>query len=388
MTTVSLQSMRRNIWRALLCATDQEIRDGLDFYPGAHGLCRLFALSHPPLTTSHVAGIYAALSPMNTWDSNVANVLDVLRHTHKFGNDGERRLPSVNTTNINRDKALRISTGADPLSVLGGRKVRAFYLAIADPDNTLPIAIDRHLINLAIGIHNPTKREQADLAHDNDLYSRVERAYTDLGRREGLGNRLASIAWFVQRRIERTGQRPMLHPEAPVCCGSPMWSHGNRQTPLGPKRTFYCPSCRSTQHQEPGRRLVRTRNGWELRERATEGLRVWQDGKGRQNVTLPQDHPYGNGQGYQRLARFIVSESLGRPLRPDEHIHHLDGDLTNDRPENLAVVSVEYHGQIHASAAFVARCEKGRFRVIENSQDERIYPWPRDRAVLGNQARE
>lgn len=35
--------LRRNIWRGVLCATDQEIHEGLSFYPGAHGLCRLFA---------------------------------------------------------------------------------------------------------------------------------------------------------------------------------------------------------------------------------------------------------------------------------------------------------------------------------------------------------
>jgi len=53
--------MRSRIWSTLQLATNQEISDGLAFYPGAHGLCRLLAplSTSPPLTTSHIAGIYA-----------------------------------------------------------------------------------------------------------------------------------------------------------------------------------------------------------------------------------------------------------------------------------------------------------------------------------------
>lgn len=50
------QSLRRNIWSGLLSATDQEIRDGMDFYPGAYGLCRLFS-SVFSTDTRTVAGI-------------------------------------------------------------------------------------------------------------------------------------------------------------------------------------------------------------------------------------------------------------------------------------------------------------------------------------------
>ena len=81
MSTIVISSprtLRSNIWRGVLSASEQEIRDGMDFYLGAHGLCRMFARIFS-VSVSCVAGIYAALSPMNGWDTNVANVLDVLR---------------------------------------------------------------------------------------------------------------------------------------------------------------------------------------------------------------------------------------------------------------------------------------------------------------------
>jgi hypothetical protein len=374
---LSLRAMRLNIWAGLQSATPQEIADGLAFYPGAHGLCRLFSSMHPDVSTSHIAGIYAALSPLNTWDTNVANILDVLR---------DWSAASVNTTDANLHKALRIRCGEDPDKVLVGRKVRAFYRAIADPDDTRPIAVDRHLINLALDIV-PSKSEQSTLANDTKLYTRVERVYTELGIREGLGNRLASIAWFVQRRIERTGQRPLLHPSAPLCCGKLMWSHGRLKSGT---RTFYCSRCKSTQRPAHCLRIVRTPYGWKLHT-GTEGLRVWSDSKGRRCVTLPAAHPYtippnaqGKSPGYQRLARFLIAEELGYLPRPDEHTHHRRG-LTDDSLSSLDLVHVSYHGQIHASAVYVARDEQGRFKPL--NPPEGIYDWPRRGAILGNAAR-
>lgn len=389
----SLLCMRRNIWRGLQSASDQEISDGLAFYPGAHGLCEFFSRLYPHLglCSCHIAGIYAALSPMNTWDTNVANVLDVLRY-RSMVESNRGCLPShapvlkVNTTHINKLKALRIAQGAHPLSVLRGDKVLAFYRAIADPSDTSSIPVDRHLINLALGTI-PNKRAQADLAHDRTLYSRIERVYTELGARESIGNRVASIAWFVQRRIERTGQVPILHPDAPVCCGKLMWSHGRLRSG---KRTFYCSSCKSTQRPTRCLRIVRTPEGWKL-QHGTEGLRVWTDSKGRRCVTLPAQHPYtippsahGKSPGYQRLARFLIAEQLGHLPRSDEHTHHRNG-LTDDSPSSLDLVAVAFHGQIHASAAFVARDEMGRFKPLD--PPEGFYDWPRRGAVLGNAAR-
>lgn len=234
------RDMRARIWRAILSATDQEIRDGLDFYNGAYGLCRMFAGMFvdrmPWLTISHVAGVYAALSPMNGWEENVSNVLTVLRWVcqNNRADTVTPALPQVNTPHPNRDKAIRIAQGEHPLSVLRGYKVRAFYCATSNPDDRAPIPVDRHLLTLACGV-TPTKNGLSRMASDRTLWSKVEAAYRYVGDREkethgglSLGNRVASIAWFVQRRALR-GQQLLLQPSAYVCCQKPMHANGGRQ---------------------------------------------------------------------------------------------------------------------------------------------------------------
>jgi hypothetical protein len=38
---------------------------------------------------------------------------------------------------------------------------------------------------------------------------------------------------------------------------------------------------------------------------------------------------------------------LGRELRTDEHVHHINGDRADDRLENLAVLSAVDHHRLH-----------------------------------------
>ena len=46
-------------------------------------------------------------------------------------------------------------------------------------------------------------------------------------------------------------------------------------------------------------------------------------------------------------ARVVMTEMLGRELRPDEIVHHLDSDSLNDDPSNLQLVSRADHMRIH-----------------------------------------
>lgn len=51
----------------------------------------------------------------------------------------------------------------------------------------------------------------------------------------------------------------------------------------------------------------------------------------------------GKGKWYLKLQgrylhRTIAEQKIGRPLRPGEIVHHIDGDKRNNSPENLEVL--------------------------------------------------
>jgi hypothetical protein len=365
----SQRQMRLNIWHALLSASDTEITEGMSFYDGAHGICRMISrLTNDRVSVSHVAGIYAALSPMNGWEENVANIFSVIR---------EQDSCTVNTSHPNRLKALRIYHGEDPLQVLRGRKVTAFYHSIAGPLNHQHIPIDRHLINLAMG-WKLGKNDLSRAASSRELYDRIEKVYQDLGAREQLGNRLASIAWFVQRRAE-SGQAIIPHHLSPVCCLKPMQSQGQKP------RRFLCSTCGRSKVIRLDITNLKTKirisrppiailDGFPItqhRDPVTKRL-------GRKIIRLGKDHLFANGAGWQYLSRYLVMKELDERLRSDEHVDHKDLDKTNDTLDNLRVMLAERHGKHHVYLAELAggRGEDGRFRKYDQpiTHGEPDYP--------------
>ncbi len=67
---------------------------------------------------------------------------------------------------------------------------------------------------------------------------------------------------------------------------------------------------------------------------------------GRIAVYVP-DHPAANNRGYIQRSRYRMEKIIGRRLKTEEHVHHKDGDKTNDADENLEIKMIGDHTKHH-----------------------------------------
>ncbi len=146
------------------------------------------------------AGILAALSPATNWERNITlfrDMVDTNDCHHIYGNA--------------IDKARLIRNGANPLEILGGRKVRSFFYNILYPRRLGHVTVDRHAVSIALLGANPNKcssRRTATIPDDEAKgildrpggYIIVAAAYRSAARRVGLlPHELQAICWLVWR---------------------------------------------------------------------------------------------------------------------------------------------------------------------------------------------
>lgn len=136
MSTVQIGPTARQVLRVYRQATDEQVTEGLRWYHHAHGV----AASLDPADPRRAAGVIAALSPRVAWARNVELAARACADGRASG-----------TLGSSQRAADAILAGGDPLAVLRGPKVRAFFTLIADPDDPVAVCVDRHGIDVAVG---------------------------------------------------------------------------------------------------------------------------------------------------------------------------------------------------------------------------------------------
>jgi len=70
---------------------------------------------------------------------------------------------------------------------------------------------------------------------------------------------------------------------------------------------------------------------------------------------LHPEHPMANKNRYIPVHRLIMSQIEGRNLDPEEIVHHRNGIKTDNRPENLELMTKSEHMKLHSTARWQQR---------------------------------
>ena len=136
-----VEPQTRNITRLFRTATPAEIEAGAEWYADARRIVDALAVKYG-VNPQRVAGIIAALSPLNSWGNNVNLAARFLAAKDQGGlTSGYLR--------ANLAKARAILAGADIAATLKSDKVTNFYLGIVTSGRK-GVTIDRHAYAIAV----------------------------------------------------------------------------------------------------------------------------------------------------------------------------------------------------------------------------------------------
>lgn len=96
---------------------------------------------------------------------------------------------------------------------------------------------------------------------------------------------------------------------------------------------------------EQQRKLISERNSCNY-----NGLNGWGHQKRLRNgyvIAYAPKHPNAHKDGYVLLHRLVAEYQLGRYLKPDEIVHHMNHIRDDNRIENLIVMNRREHQQMH-----------------------------------------
>jgi len=80
------------------------------------------------------------------------------------------------------------------------------------------------------------------------------------------------------------------------------------------------------------------------------------------------NHPYKNKQGYVPEHRLVMEEEIGRYLNPNEQVHHLNENKTDNRIENLRIVSPQEHAEIHWKTPEKRKIQSEHMKLVRSKK--------------------
>lgn len=91
--------------------------------------------------------------------------------------------------------------------------------------------------------------------------------------------------------------------------------------------------------------------------------------------------------GYELEHRVVAEKMIGRKLRKYEVVHHINRIKTDNRPENLQVMTILAHAHLHHGKKLSHACPRcGRMtknkKYCSNKCSAYYFNWPSDRALL------
>jgi len=97
-------------------------------------------------------------------------------------------------------------------------------------------------------------------------------------------------------------------------------------------------------------------------ENISKGRRAWGDKNAKGTSLKPNGYlEITRGPNKGKTVHAVTMEArLGRSLRPDECVHHIDGDRTNNDENNLALVTRSGHTRLHRFEDALAGRERER----------------------------
>lgn len=145
-----------------------------------------------PARPRRAAGVIAALSPRTAWPRN-------LRLAEQAYADGR----ASGTMRSCMTAADRILAGDDPLEVLRGPKVRAFFTLIDNPDDPQTVCVDRHAIDVAVGLRLDDRLRSAWYPLTRrGLYALFTDRYQRAARRERVRPaQVQAVTWLYWRQL-------------------------------------------------------------------------------------------------------------------------------------------------------------------------------------------